>query len=286
MTCVDPLAIGSDVPRTGTQYLRRKIARAVVSLMRLNGPGPLATEIDQAIDPVIAIPTRHGSPLYCRGGHGRLVWRAETFYTEEPETIRWLERMGHGDVYWDIGANVGLYAIYAAKFSGCRVFAFEPEAQNYALLIQNMVMNRCDGSMAASPFAIGDETALGALDVRYLTKGGAYNRFETDSAAPRRGYRQLMLSSSIDDLVFEWGLSSPTHIKIDVDGNEPRIISGAIKTLKAKELRSVLIEIDKSDARSRDIFGTMVAAGFKVESDTHARRADVTTSNVEFSRWR
>jgi FkbM family methyltransferase len=275
---VDPLALGSDVPRSRRQYWRRKFAKAVVSMLRLNRCGPLATEIVQAIDPVLSIETKHGR-LLCRGGHGRLVWRAATFHTEEPKTIRWLDSIGVNDCYWDIGANVGLYAIYVAKFRGCGVFAFEPEAQNYALLIENMVLNDVD--IDAMPLAIHDRPSLGNLQMPYLTKGGAYNNFN-GAVGTNGGHRQRMFGTSVDDLVNNYGLPYPTHLKIDVDGNEPMILEGASKVLKSA--RSLLVEIDKSSPEAMGIFDILKAEGFKVASDSPALRRDVHTANVIFSR--
>src|SRR5262245_41812198 len=115
---VDPLALGSDVPRSGRQYWTRRIASAAVSLLRLNSTHALATEIVQCINPVARIDTPYG-PMLCRAGHGRLVWRARTFFTEEPDTVAWLDGLRPDDVLWDVGANVGLYTIYAAKFRKC-----------------------------------------------------------------------------------------------------------------------------------------------------------------------
>src|SRR6185503_18155200 len=142
---VDSAALGSDIARTRKQYLARRVASALVALLRLNKPGLLTTEIVQAISPVATVETPHGH-LLCKAGHGRLLWRAQTFYTEEPATVAWLDRLTPEDVYWDIGANVGLYAIYAAKFRHCRTLAFEPESQNYALLVENIVMNGVTGN--------------------------------------------------------------------------------------------------------------------------------------------
>src|SRR5215467_12031505 len=115
----DSAALGSDIARSRSQYWSRRIARLVVDVLGLNKPGPLATEIVQAINAVATVDTRYG-PLLCRAGHGRLLWRARTFFTEEPHTVAWLDRLQAADVYWDIGANVGMYAVYAAKFRGCR----------------------------------------------------------------------------------------------------------------------------------------------------------------------
>jgi FkbM family methyltransferase len=280
---IDPLALGSDVARSRRQFWARKLAGWFVSTLGLNGGSLVATEIVQAINPVVAIATAHGV-LRCRGGHGRLVWRARTFHTEEPETVHWLDSLTADDVYWDIGANVGLYAIYAAKFRGCRVVAFEPEAQNYALFIENLVLNEVDSDrLLAAPIAIGRTSGFGRLEVRYLTKGGAYNLFRSAEAnhgelpdsiraaidgAAGTSYRQLSYGSSIDDLVLKHGLPAPTHIKIDVDGNEPAIVAGCQGLLTLPSLRSLLVEINKRSAADLAIVEILRGYGFKVASDT------------------
>jgi FkbM family methyltransferase len=304
---VNAKALGSDVARSRRQLLARKIATAAVGILRLNRCGFLATEIVQAINPVISIETAHGL-LHCRGGHGRLVWRAQTFHTEEPETVRWLDSIGENDVYWDIGANVGLYAIYVAKFRGCRVVAFEPEAQNYALLIENLVLNEIgNDKILAGSLAMGDHPGFGTLQVRYLTKGGAYNLFQSALASEIEppesiraasedvsgtGYRQLVYGATVDDLVLNQGLPAPTHIKIDVDGNEPAIIAGCRELLKSTKLRSLLVEINKKSAADLSIVDILSSHGFRVTSDIsvweskreRSREQDMPAANMIFSR--
>ena len=137
---VDSGAIGSDVSRSYGQFFARKLSGAVIGLLRLNKANAFNTEFVQALQPVASIKTQHGD-LLCKGGHGRLLWRARTFFTEEPETVRWLDSLGPDDCLWDVRANVGLYPLYAAKFRKCRVNAFEPESQNFALLIENIALN-------------------------------------------------------------------------------------------------------------------------------------------------
>lgn len=61
-------------------------------------------------------------------------FRVRSFFDKEPDTIEWLAEINPGEVYIDVGANVGMYAIWAAKTTGARVVAFEPESQNFALL--------------------------------------------------------------------------------------------------------------------------------------------------------
>lgn len=305
MTPFDPTAIASDVPRSRGQALVRMLATVLVRLFRLNGAGYLSTEFIQALAPTATIPTRYG-PLYCRAGHGRLLWRARTFHTEEPETITWLDGLGPDDVLWDVGANVGLYAIYATKFRGCRAIAVEPEGQNYALLVENIALNGVAQRCLPASFALSRAFALGRLRVRYVTKGGAYNLFApldtADQALPGQfdavkattdgGLEQLLVGFSLDDLVERHGLPAPTHLKIDVDGIEPDIIEGASRTIGSGAVRSILIEINRKSERDLAIADVLAAHGFQLVSERsnwlsrtdRTREHEVPTTNMIFAR--
>jgi FkbM family methyltransferase len=303
----DSAALGSDVPRSRKQYLARRLAAALVGLFRLNKPGLLTTEIVQAINPIATIETPNG-PLLCKAGHGRLLWRAQTFFTEEPHTVAWLDRLKPEDVYWDIGANVGLYAVYAAKFRRCRTVAFEPESQNYALLVENIVINGVSGNCLPAIIAMSDGTSVSRLRVRYITKGGAFNMFEGafgegGEAEPlsfqaaqgyekHQGFEQLLFGSSVDELVGEHELPAPTHIKLDVDGLEPKIVAGAMNTIRSGSVRSILVELNTKSLADMAVPGILAQHGFRqtLASDTWDQREDRTrakdlpTLNVIFER--
>lgn len=254
------------------------IANFVVKVLGLNTPGPISTEIVQAIHPTAQVDTAYG-PLVCRAGHGRLAWRAATFFTEEPDTIEWLDALQPTDVLWDIGANVGMYSIYAAKFRQCRVYAFEPESQNYALLIDNMSLNHVNEKLSATCVALNDAEQFGNLTVPFITKGGAYNLFGApdktgqdvpDSVRAAEGFwdgdrvKQLTFGCTIDDLVFRHGFTPPTHIKIDVDGIEYKIIKGAKRTLESPQLKSLLVELNEKSQLDAEVPGILERGGFKL----------------------
>src|SRR5688572_2023380 len=76
------------------------------------------------------------------------AWRVQTLYTKEPDTIAWINRMKPGDVLFDVGANMGQYSLLAAQ-RGVRVHAFEPEAQNFALLVRNIIVNNLTDPVTA-----------------------------------------------------------------------------------------------------------------------------------------
>ena len=65
--------------------------------------------------------------------------RAKTFLTKEPDTIEWIEKFNEKDVFLDVGANIGIYSLYAAK-KVSKVWALEPESLNYAMLNLNILI--------------------------------------------------------------------------------------------------------------------------------------------------
>lgn len=179
------------------------------------------------------------------------AWRAHTLFTKEPETIEWINGMAMGECLWDVGANVGLYSMYAAS-RDLHVYAIEPEAGNHAILCRNIVLN--DARIVALPIALTDLTGIGRLNLSTPTPGAAMHQF---------GYfgQLAVLGYSIDDLIEQFRLMPPTHIKLDVDGIELKILRGARETLR--HVRSVLVECDGTQ-HDDDIIHELHVAGFKL----------------------
>ena len=64
-------------------------------------------------------------------------WRVKTFLTKEPETLEWIDSFDDSKkiIFWDIGANIGLYSIYAAlKYPDIEIISFEPSTSNLRVL--------------------------------------------------------------------------------------------------------------------------------------------------------
>ena len=59
------------------------------------------------------VATRHGTLTFVSTDAHELEAPRE-FSTREPETLVWIDSFAHGEVLWDIGANVGAYTLYAA----------------------------------------------------------------------------------------------------------------------------------------------------------------------------
>jgi FkbM family methyltransferase len=115
-----------------------------------------------------------------RLAHARLT----SVFDKEPTTIPWLGSLRETDILVDIGASIGMYTIYAAAFSGCRVYAFEPESLNYAELNKNIHVNGVHQRAAAFCFALADEA-----EVDYLISARPASRTRTTTSPRTRGSR-------------------------------------------------------------------------------------------------
>ena len=210
-------------------------------------------------------------------------WRARTLLTKEPETIEWINTFGDKDVFWDIGANVGVYTLYAA-LRNILVMSFEPSPSNYYVLSRNIEINKMDNRISALCIAFNDTTRLDSLYMVNTDLGGALSSFaeavdwkgETYTAS----FKQAMIGFGIDDFIRQFNPLFPNHIKIDVDGIESKIIKGAEKTLSDRRIKSILVELDSSRGNyCKEVTETLERAGMKFITKKHAPVVD----NGQFS---
>lgn len=176
-------------------------------------------------------------------------YRWLTYNSKEPETLQWIDRkVRNGDILFDVGANIGLYSIYAARrHPGLRVVAFEPEYSNLHLLRDNVVENGLKEQIDVYSLALSNREGVGKLYVQDLTPGAALHTESREPIAQTLQATPVVLREGIgvttmDIFCRETGLQ-PTAIKLDVDGTEPRVLEGGLETLRSPTLRSLNIEI-------------------------------------------
>lgn len=212
---------------------------------------------------------RFFSPGYKPGHRGISV------LSKQPEVPAWIDGFASGDVLWDVGANVGAYSLYAALKPGVETLAFEPEASNYWVLTRNVACNRMWDRITPYCIALSDETKLDRLSLFHMAIGGSKHAFGDPDESWEEDdpivFQQGMIGITIDDLVEKFDCPFPNHIKIDVDGIEEKIISGASRTLADPRLRSVLVEFQahKPEA-AQEMKDRFAAAGFELTLDAGA----------------
>ena len=215
--------------------------------------------------------------------------RGITILSKQPEVPKWIDGFEEGDVLWDIGANVGVYSIYAALKPGVRILAFEPEASNYYVLTRNVALNGMWDRIKTYCMALSDDTSLGELSLFHTVIGGSKHAFGDPSESwvddDPIAFQQGMIGFSIDDLIDRSACPFPNHIKIDVDGIEEKIIAGAATAMADSRLKSILVEIQShKPAAAAEMKATLVEAGFKLVLDAGAnliyRRNEEKSSNI------
>jgi FkbM family methyltransferase len=173
-------------------------------------------------------------------------YRAKSFSIKEPDTLEWVEAIPEGSVVWDVGANIGLYSIYAAKHSRCKVFAFEPSVFNLEILARNINANQLEDLITIVPLALSDQVETNLFRMTSTNWGGALSTFSKDINQNGKEITSLFkyrtAGITMDTAFSHLGIAQPKFIKIDVDGIEHFVLKGGIEVLKNVE--SVLIEID------------------------------------------
>ena len=173
-------------------------------------------------------------------------FRAKTLFTKEPETIEWISNFQKDSVFWDVGANVGTYSIFAGR-KNLKVVAFEPSFLNLECLARNIILNNITTNVAVLPFALNRRSGIESLFMssENFRAGGAHNSIEL----PIDQYGNEMSHSvviqwpalTIDSSITLFNLPTPTHLKLDVDGCELQVLQGGVKALE--QVESVLIEV-------------------------------------------
>ena len=189
--------------------------------------------------------------------------RAYNMFNKEPDTTNWILKLKKDDVLWDIGACVGTYTIMAGMFTDAPVYAFEPLYANINNLNTNIVLNNLENKCIAYCCALSDKKGFELLGYPTFDAPGSSDTQINE----KRNFKQGALTYSIDELV-DLGIPVPTHIKIDVDGVEGKILKGGMKTFKT--VKSILVEmryLDNCDEREKECILELLDFGFSFNRD-------------------
>lgn len=219
-----------------TRRVIKCLAKLFSYIFWLDKPSTFSTEVLQYSLPYFKIKISKYQSLKFLANHGRLLWRAKTLLTEEPLMVDWIKSFSASSTYLDIGANVGSYVLLSKAYHpSIKVYAAELDFNNLYLLYHNLVANNKHHDVLLLPFALIDTQRTCIVNYRDLSQGDALQSvdrqtpFETNKSTQAHTFAHL--GSSLDDLFRYYSLEQPTHIKVDVDGNESLLLEGAKETL-------------------------------------------------------
>jgi len=144
------------------------------------------------------------------------------------------------DLFIDVGANAGSYAILASAAIGAASYAFEPVPKTHRRLVENVCLNDIEAKVEHPNIAIGEKPGR----LLFTTAEETMNHALADGEHPKDTIEIEV--SSLDVILRD---ESPSLIKIDVEGFETPVLLGAQDTLAKDSLHSVIVELNGSGDR-------------------------------------
>jgi len=192
----------------------------------------------------------YGILIYARGGTEDLYYALPNREGDVHDFI--LNKLKQGDIFVDVGANVGYYTILASKLVGVngKVFAIEPVPQTLKVLRFNIKLN-------------------GLKNVIVVDKAGWHTRTKLKLKIPMNefglssSFRSGGLEVNVDAIPLDEVLNCTNRleiklIKLDVEGAEYEVLKGSIETLK--HTKFVILELSR---RTEACLRLLQAYGFK-----------------------
>ena len=196
--------------------------------------------------------------------------RAHSFSWKERGTLAWIrDELRPGDVFFDVGANIGIYAIPAARKVGPdgRVYAFEPHVVNASSLLRNVGLNEVAERVRVLSCALNDGTGMFEFKYSDLEAGTSMSQLDADVDAFGRTLRpvaaETKFATTVDALIEQGAVRPPALVKIDVDGNEIRVLQG-MRGLLTGSSRPRSIQVEVNPAERDELLSLMSDVGYEL----------------------
>jgi FkbM family methyltransferase len=144
-----------------------------------------------------------------------------------------------GDLFADVGANVGAFTIMAAGVAGARVVAFEASPDTYVMLTSNIRLNDFQNRVNTIQAAAGRTEGT----MQFSSGLGTENGIVTAATANHS------VSVRVTTLDKELAGNPPTLLKVDVEGFETEVFAGGANTIRNPKLKAIIVEHNNLGAR-------------------------------------
>ncbi len=216
-------------------------------------------------------------------------WRVKSLYSKEPETLEWINSFdkNNNNIFWDIGANIGLYSIYAAqKHDNLKIISFEPSTSNLRVLSRNISINNLQDKITINQIPLNDKENIHVpMYEPEFIEGWAMNSYGSPTDYEGKNFQAKqkynLFGTNINFLLDNNILKIPNYIKIDVDGIEQKILKGANKYLKNQEIKSISIEINENyTSQFNEVLKILSQSNFHIK---HKKHAEIYDKDKKFS---
>ena len=175
-----------------------------------------------------------------------------------------------GDVFVDVGANIGLYTVIGARAVGARghVYSFEPTSKTFNRLVANVKLNQFT-NVTYSKVALSDNRSKAELHVS-LERWDAWNTLGKPTGTDGSGFGiEEVNMIPWDVFASEHGISKVNFMKIDVEGWECKVLKGASKMLIQADAPTLLVEFNDeallaAGASSSELYDLLTSFGYSI----------------------
>lgn len=177
-----------------------------------------------------------------------------------------LQSIKGDDIFFDVGANTGLYACFAGQIIDGNVIAFEPHPGNIQRLEENAELNELD--IQCHPVALSNESGTAQLK---LAGGEGGAGAGTHALSTRDCTNSIEIEKDRgDSLIERENIPSPTVLKIDVEGAEQQVLKGLQSNLMKDSCHTVYCEVhpnrlDDFGDSTDELHSLLEECGFKIE---------------------
>jgi FkbM family methyltransferase len=230
----------------------------------------------------VVVPWIAGTRLALRRGMHGATGNVYCGLHEFTEMAFILHLLRAGDLFADLGANVGSYSVLAAGVCGARVVAVEPGRAAGIALSRNIALNRLCDRVSVERVALG----AAVREVEFSTGQGTTNHVLNEGGESHRRVQQTTA-----DLLF--AEETPLAMKLDVEGYEAAVLAGASTILADPRLKALVVELNGSGSRygfdDRQTHRALCKCGFAPYdycpmSRFLAAREDISNQNTIFVR--
>ena len=163
-----------------------------------------------------------------------------------------------GDLFVDVGANIGSYSILAGSCEGVNVLAIEPIPSTFLKLQKNIKVNELDNKVNAINIGMSDQNGT----IHFTSNLDILNH-----VLPKNDENLQSIEVNVLRLDNVMNEKNPTVIKIDVEGYESQVLSGAENVINNPSLLAIILELNNSGLRygieDIDIHKLLLSKGFE-----------------------
>tara|TARA_B110000046_G_scaffold60648_1_gene68136 strand:- start:6074 stop:6790 length:717 start_codon:yes stop_codon:yes gene_type:complete len=185
----------------------------------------------------------------------------------ETEVLDFIDGVKEDEVFFDLGACEGRFSLFASK-KKINVYAFEPDKYNFKVLMENLEINRNeDSNFIAMNIALGSHDHEGEMMIGQPWEGG-HQKIVVEKGTGRNDLNfeakefEKISIRSLDSLLKSPDIPKPNYLKVDIDGSERAFITGAKETLKSRDLKGLIIELNLLDESFGWIIQELTKVGF------------------------